>query len=341
MMEKEKVESIKIGLLGASESGKTAYLVMLNNSLISKKLIRSIEPDGVISSWLNQFKITMFPLSGFYTLKRLHKALNDWIKGVPPPVTISLFQEKFSALLPIYKKSKKLEELDIFIYDTPGAITHIFNETLNDLKLSPNEKPKKVMKAFYEKLQGLKKYREGATRILEKLVMEENYDVLFIVIDPDESNVAEVDKLLFSELFFLLPFQKNKNLTVTVLFSKSIYRGLIPKDVLTNMTLDTYLQYSFSTAVAYLSGNYPETYKLLWDWACKKKKIRFGGAFCYDAFVEATEDGTAPKLIVDESKNQYFHTFGLLFPFLNSIHISKKKKAPLSHDAIKKVMCGK
>ena len=81
MMEKEKVESIKIGLLGASESGKTAYLVMLNNSLISKKLIRSIEPDGVISSWLNQFKITMFPLSGFYTLKRLHKALNDWIKG--------------------------------------------------------------------------------------------------------------------------------------------------------------------------------------------------------------------------------------------------------------------
>lgn len=341
-VEMVNVGRIKIAILGTPGSGKRTYLSLLYGHLVAKQMIRYIELKNVkhIREHLDLFRLSKVQVTDRMISQNSVKRVFDFLFFNKPLVIRS--QDLINSLefeVPLYEKPKKFYTITIII-DYFEPLYEISEHIHNILSITDVDAESSDIKEIWQQIvHVLKKRAEQGDKWAENALKLLNYytelDGLILFIDPNPKNILSNIFTLSTILYLLLARIKRKP-AIEIIFSKAIYYGLFKKENLSDIEndLEDYKKLSFDKALWNLMEKYTYLMFLIQSLLCKEKRIKFAGAFYYDAFANIVKGSE-----ISDDRHQYIESFNLLMPIYHLGHVIKNKKSPIDYKKVIKEIC--
>lgn len=342
--------------MGRSGSGKTTYIILLLGYLISKAKIkhRELKNIGHINDIYRKIRLSRVALAGDSTRKIAAIIQDRWMRGEYTPKTVNISNYSLQMKMPIYsnKNLKKFYTIDLYFPDPTGEALEYIQKLLEGIEVEDPLRFERVKRTVINKLDEERRKGNHWADIAYYVLTQQDYDGILLFIDPDTSNLYDNIILSTNLLILVLTGQRRKT-AVEIMFSKSLYRGAFRKAYLEEISNDLkkYKEYAFDNALQKLSDEYDYLHSIIQSLLCDEKKIRFAGAFFYDAFIHSKKvekigegdekrEEIAPIPVESESGEKYIESFNFLLPLYHLIHVINDARSPILYQDIYQKVCG-
>lgn len=339
---------MKICLLGGSGSGKTTYIMLLYGYFISKGLIKWVELENLprgydVVKMLENVKPYQLPIGGLAS--KIMKTIKEtWLSGRGAPKSIGVTECALEMNVPVYSKPGRFNKVRLYFPDPAGDAFEYLPEILEgidiDDPLNVREIRAKLINILREKKRTDPQLAEPALKVLT----QKDYDGILLFVDPNLDPKVILDNTFLSAVILqLLLVEQRKKPAVEIIFPKSIYRKLISKRDIEIATYDfeSFKEIVYTKAIDTLKEKYTYLFRIIQRFFCYEKRIRFAGAFCYDAFVSSKliEKKDRGEEIAPDLKDGSIKSFNFLLPLCHLVHVINNANSPINYQGLITSIC--